>query len=140
MLTIASLIQKLQRRCKGFLINDPCACLRLRKARQRPGCRKKNSINVNELVGQEIAAGHAFEKHVLQQGEFAGLGIRTREQFARLIESIINSPTATRQLSGGRVAYWGESTSTVVIRNARAVDGGTAFQPANGRAYFEALR
>lgn len=93
-----------------------------------------------QLAGQEIAAGHALEKHVLQQGEFAGLGIRTREQFARLIESIINSPTATRQLSGGRVAYWNEAASTVVIRNAREVDGGTAFQPANGRAYFEALR
>ncbi len=93
-----------------------------------------------QLAGQEIAGGHAFEKHVLNQGEFKGLGIRTREQFASHIENVINNPTASRQLSGGRSAYWQESTGTVVIRNPRAADGGTAFQPANGRTYFDGLR
>jgi RHS repeat-associated protein len=93
-----------------------------------------------QLAGQEIAAGHAFEKHVLNQGEFKGLGIRTREQFAIHIENVINNPTASRELSGGRSAYWQESTGTVVIRNPRASDGGTAFQPTNGRAYFDGLR
>ncbi|WP_133719247.1 RHS repeat-associated core domain-containing protein [Methylocaldum gracile] len=90
-----------------------------------------------QLAGQEIAGGHAFEKHVLQQGEFQGLGIRTREQFAKHIENVINNPTATRQLSGGRLAYWDDATSTVVIRNPRAADGGTAFQPTLGRKYFD---
>lgn len=93
-----------------------------------------------QLAGQEIAAGHAFEKHVLNQGEFKGLGIRTREQFATHIENVINNPTASRELSGGRSAYWQESTGTVVIRNPHASDGGTAFQPVNGRAYFDGLR
>jgi RHS repeat-associated protein len=93
-----------------------------------------------QLAGNEIAGGHAFEKHVLSQGEFRGLDIRTREQFARHIESVINNPTASRELSGGRTAYWQESTSTVVIRNPRAADGGTAFQPKDGREYFESLR
>ncbi|HJS03051.1 MAG TPA: hypothetical protein VJ832_06215 [Variovorax sp.] len=93
-----------------------------------------------QLAGQEIAGGHAFEKHVLNQGEFKGLGIRTREQFANHIENVVNNPTASRQLSGGRSAYWQESSGTVVIRNPRAADGGTAFQPTNGRAYFDGLR
>ena len=93
-----------------------------------------------QLAGKEIAGGHAFEKHVLNQGEFKGLGIRTREQFASHIENVVNNPTASRQLSGGRSAYWQDSTGTVVIRNPRAADGGTAFQPTNGRAYFDGLR
>ena len=93
-----------------------------------------------QLVGSEIAGGHAFEKHVLNQGEFRGLGIRTRDQFASHIEDVVSNPTASRQLSGGRSAYWQDSTGTVVIRNPRAADGGTAFQPTNGRAYFDALR
>jgi filamentous hemagglutinin len=93
-----------------------------------------------QLAGKEIAGGHAFEKHVLNQGEFKGLGIRTREQFANHIENVVNNPTASRQLSGGRSAYWQDSTGTVVIRNPRAADGGTAFQPTNGRAYFDGLR
>ncbi|MCB1569459.1 MAG: DUF637 domain-containing protein, partial [Xanthomonadales bacterium] len=93
-----------------------------------------------QLAGQEIAGGHAFEMHVLNQGLFKDLGIRTREQFASHIENVVNNPTASRQLSGGRSAYWQESTGTVVIRNPRATDGGTAFQPTNGRAYFDGLR
>lgn len=93
-----------------------------------------------QLAGREIAGGHAFEKHVLNQGEFKGLGIRTRDQFANHIEDVINNPTASRQLSGGRSAYWQDSTGTVVIRNPRAADGGTAFQPPGGRSYFDALR
>ena len=92
-----------------------------------------------QLAGQEIAGGHAFEKHVLQQGEFRGLGIRSREQFANHIENVINNPTATRQLSGSRAAFWGDDTSTVVIRNPHAADGGTAFQPALGRKYFDEI-
>jgi filamentous hemagglutinin len=100
-----------------------------------------NAAKLNtQLTAQEIAGGHAFEKHVLNQGEFKGLGIRTREQFANHIENVINNPTASRQLSGGRTAYWQEPTGTVVIRNPRAVDGGTAFQPVNGRAYFDGLK
>lgn len=93
-----------------------------------------------QLAGDEIAGGHAFEKHVIQRGEFTGLGIRTREQFARHIENVVNNPSASRQLSGGRTAFWDDATGTVVIRNPRAADGGTAFRPTAGREYFEGLR
>ncbi|CFQ74471.1 Uncharacterised protein [Yersinia similis] len=93
-----------------------------------------------ELVGREIADGHAFEKHVIEQGEFTGLGIRTRAQFAQHVENVVKNPTSTKELSGGRSAYWDQSTGTVVIRNPKAPDGGTAFRPVNGRGYFDNLR
>lgn len=93
----------------------------------------------NRLIAEEIAGGHAFGKHVLTQGEFPGW-IRTRSQFQQHIEGVLNNPTAAKQLSGGRTAFWHEPTGTVVIRNPRAVDGGTAFQPRNGVEYFNGLK
>ncbi|WP_305038496.1 MULTISPECIES: hemagglutinin repeat-containing protein [unclassified Enterobacter cloacae complex] len=110
-------------------------------ARNNEAHSSTNGKNLNsELVGKEIAGGHAFEKHVLQQGEFTGLGIRTRSQFAQHIENVVKNPTSTKELSNGRSAYWDQSTGTVVIRNPKASDGGTAFRPVNGRAYFDNLR
>lgn len=93
-----------------------------------------------QLTGQEISGGHAFEKHVIEQGEYKELGITTREQFASHIESVVNNPTSFRELSGGRTAYWDDASGTVVIRNPSAADGGTAFRPVNGKSYFENLR
>jgi len=93
-----------------------------------------------ELTGREIAGGHAFEKHVLENGEFKGLEIRTREQFARHIESVVDRPDAIRELGAGRTAYYNDASSTVVIKNPKALDGGTAFQPRDARSYFERLR
>jgi hypothetical protein len=92
-------------------------------------------------VGQQIANGHAFQKHVVVQGEFRNLNIQTSQQFANHIEKIINNPaTPKRNLSHGRTAYWDQTTGTVVVRNPGASDGGTAFRPTNGRAYFDNLK
>jgi len=55
-----------------------------------------------QLIGQEIAGGHAFKKHVVQQAEYKDLGITTRDQFAEHIESSVNNPTSFRELSGAR--------------------------------------
>jgi len=93
-----------------------------------------------KVAGREISNGHAFDKHVVQNGEFKDVGITTREQFANHIERIVDNPSATKQLSGGRAAFWDNASSTVVIRNPKAVDGGTAFRPKGGKAYFDGLR
>lgn len=87
-----------------------------------------------QLASQEIAGGHAFTKHVVEGGEF--LGVRTRAEFAQVIENTMGG--VSKALSGGRTAYWKDGV--VVIRNPGAVDGGTAFVPTNGFAYFEGLR
>lgn len=110
-------------------------------ARSNEAHNEANGKNLNaELTGKEIANGHTFDKHVITQNEFADLGIKTKEQFARHIENAVKNPTSSKGLSGGRSAYWDQSSGTVVIRNPKTGDGGTAFRPVNGRAYFDNLR
>lgn len=87
-----------------------------------------------QLAGDEIAGGHAFNKHVVELGEFPG--VSTRSQFARIIENTVSNGQM-RSLSGGRSAFWQDGV--VVIRNPRAPDGGTAFRPNNGYDYFLGL-
>jgi hypothetical protein len=97
-----------------------------------------NGVRLNEqLTAEKIAGGHAFDKHVIDQGEFPG--VTTRSQFAQKIESVIRNGEA-KSLSGRRTAWWDSGSGTVVIRNPGAVDGGTAFVPSNGRAYFDGLK
>jgi hypothetical protein len=86
------------------------------------------------LAGQEIAGGHAYQKHVVEQGEFPG--VRTRSEFASLVENTIVQGEM-RPLSGNRLGYW--HNGMVVIRNPRAGDGGTAFAPRGGYSYFQNL-
>lgn len=93
----------------------------------------------NQLAADEIANGHAFDKHVIEQNEF-GSSITTQQQFANQIENIFNNPSAEKQLSNGRSAYWDDTSGMVVIRNPKAADGGTEFKPTNGKAYFNGLR
>lgn len=91
----------------------------------------------SQLVAEEIARGHAFEKHVLTQGEFAGLGIRTEKQFAEHIENVVNNPSSVRYYRDGRIVYLQESTRTVVVRNPNAE--GTAFRPDDWNDYVSRL-
>jgi hypothetical protein len=84
-----------------------------------------------QLTGEEIAGGHAFDKHVVELGEFPG--VANRSQFAGVIEDVVTNGEM-RTLSGGRTGYW--QNGTVVIRNPGAVDGGTAFRPKTGYDYF----
>lgn len=87
-----------------------------------------------KLIGEQIAGGHAFDKHVIERQEFPG--ITTRRQFASMIEDVVIKGEG-RVLNAGRTAYW--SDGTLVIRNPAAPDGGTTFRPANGHDYFLGL-
>jgi filamentous hemagglutinin len=68
------------------------------------------------------------------------LGIRTRNQFAEHIENVINNPTQSGALRNGREYFYDRTTNTIVIRNPRAADGGTAFRPVDPDAYLKNLR
>jgi hypothetical protein len=97
----------------------------------------RNPMNVAMMVGpggiaKRIAGGHAM-KHA------AGLGVRTEAELAAHVERVMSNPTATRNLSRGRTAYWDDSTQSVVIHDPNHVDGGTVFKPKRGKAYFDGL-
>ena len=72
-----------------------------------------------EVAGQ-IAAGHAYDKHVVAERQFPG--IASRAAFAALIQAIIEHPAASRRLSNDRPAYWDEATwpPSAVSRSATA--------------------
>jgi len=85
---------------------------------------------------RRIAEGHAW-KH---RKEFEALGIQDQEQFAMLIEHIVeNADESFVTESGGvvRQVYWHHGSQTIVIRNSADGDGGTAFPPDDGFGYFK---
>lgn len=110
-------------------------------------CLTQIKIFENRQFAERIANGHAFPKHALngvsQQGkiirvreDFPGW-IRTRSQLKNHAETILSHPTEVKTLQKGRVAYWHEPSSTIVIKNPKALDGGTIFQPIDGYQYFK---
>ena len=58
------------------------------------------------------------------------------EQMASYIDAVLKNPSAVRQLSRGRTAYWHNPSQSVVIHNPSAIDGGTVFIPRDGYHYF----
>jgi filamentous hemagglutinin len=103
----------------------------------------KNVVNKDklksQLISEQISKGHAFEKHVLHQGEFPQW-IRTKSQLRNHIEKVMSDKNSiTKKLSQSRTAYVHESTGTVVIHNPKAIDGGTVFQPESLKEYMKVL-
>lgn len=86
-------------------------------------------------LAEQISKGHAYDKHVVEQDEFPE--VVDRKQFQNLIQKILSNPTEWKALEGGRSAYWDKETGTVVIRDPRHPDGGTAFRPRTGRRYYD---
>ncbi len=84
---------------------------------------------------RKIAYGHAWHQH---QDEFPT--VETIEEFARLIERVISQPSASRQLSRDRWAFWDDRSETLVIHDENSIDKGTAFRPSRGKVYFDNLR
>lgn len=82
----------------------------------------------SQLIAQEVAYGHAFDKH---GAEFSSVGVRTKNQFFSFIEDIVSNPaTEVRYAKDGTAYYLDYSTRTVVIRGRRGE--ATAFRPDYG--------
>ena len=90
-------------------------------------------------TAEQIAQGHAWDKHVVDRGEFGGMGINTPDDFADHIEDVMNNGE-TKSLDRGRTGYYDQPTNTLVIEDPNSPDLGTAFQPTAGRSYFDNLR
>lgn len=87
-------------------------------------------------MAEEVASGHAFQKHVVERKEFADLGISTKSQFQSFVEKIVSNPEVElRQAVDGTVYYLNSSTKTIVIRGQRGE--ATAFRPDKGGVGWE---
>ena len=100
-----------------------------------PGPRPATDDPTVNPEARKIAEGHAFDKHVVQQGEYPE--ISTREEFADLIAEVMSNPTVSKSLQGGRTGYWHYDLQTVVVTDPYSSDGGTAFRPSEGREYYD---
>ncbi len=84
---------------------------------------------------QQIAKGHAWSKH---KGEFPEFS--TEAEFAQHIDGIMTKPSSLKNLSKGRKAFWDDKSKTIVIKDPKSPDLGTAFKPKNGKTYFDNLK
>lgn len=82
-------------------------------------------------IGSQIANGHSWAKH---QGEYPG---KSQQDFEKIVDETILHPDDVKQLSRGRTAYWNDAEQTIVIHDPSSPDGGTAFRPTDGKAYFD---
>jgi hypothetical protein len=86
-----------------------------------------------QLAAEEIASGHAFDKHVLGIGtqsgvnEFADLGIQTKQQFQSFIENLISNATDIRYAKDGTKFVIDHNTRTIIVISKRGES--TAFRP-----------
>lgn len=94
--------------------------------------------NVARPLQIAISLGHSYPKHVIRDGQWPGY-IRTRKQLASHVATVVSNPSDFKRLSDGRTAYWHNESRTVVILDPKRRDGGTVFQPREGKTYFETL-
>ena len=87
-------------------------------------------------IARRIAQGHAYDKHVLEKGEFPE--IANPGEFEHLIDDVMNNYDDSKSLTRGRAAYWKDDI--VVITNPVDPDGGTAFRPVDGKEYYDNLK
>jgi hypothetical protein len=93
--------------------------------------RAANAVRqTRQAIANDIANGHAFTKHG------AEMGFSSHEQMASHIDAVLKNPSAVRQLSRGRTAYWHNPSQSAVIHNPSATNGGTVLIPRDGYHYF----
>lgn len=85
------------------------------------------------LKANQIANSHAFDKHVIKQGQFPE--IKTRDDFAFLIDKVSKS-SENKALELDRHAFW--YIDIFLVFDSRSEDGGTMFKPKRGKAYYDA--
>jgi hypothetical protein len=90
-------------------------------------------------AAEKIAYGHAWRFHA---HEFPGL---TKDQLADVVEDMFRrsyenpSSLVIGRTEDGVPALYDPKTNTLIIRNPKALDAGTAYRPKNGRLYIDGV-
>jgi hypothetical protein len=89
-----------------------------------------SGVSLNRKLLLDEIVDHSYNKHVIEQKEFVDLGIKTKDEFKKFVNQVIENPSDIRYYKDGRIVYLQESTHTVVIKN--GISGpSTAFRPEN---------
>jgi len=121
-----------------------CLCALLLGCVGSPDIDRKQNVSSKEptaaqlKIAHAIAAGHAYEKHVVEEQLFPD--VTSEDAFQQLIGQVLANPTHHRLLENGREAYYDEPSNTIVIYNPHARDKGTCFRPSGGLKYFDRLQ
>jgi hypothetical protein len=104
---------------------------------------------------KKIAYGHAFNKHVLGEGNrdgqefkkgrriagkpFPDESITTKEQFAKHLLNIVDKTKWKKpsERFKGKMYFWDDRTGTIIVYDPRNRDKGTAFRPFRGKKYYD---
>jgi hypothetical protein len=89
-------------------------------------------------IARAIAAGHAYEKHVVEEKLFPE--VKSKDDFVEVIATVLANPSHHRKLENEREAFYDTKSNTIVIYNPRARDRGTCFRPRAGLKYYEGLK
>ena len=89
-------------------------------------------------IAKHIAEGHAWDIHVVRDEQFPE--IKTKADFFDVVLDVLMNPTVSSVLRRQREAFWSDAQQTLVIVDYKSEDYGTAFRPAEGKRYFNALR
>jgi hypothetical protein len=105
---------------------------------QKKDAKLKEPTAAQVRIAKAMAAGHAYEKHVVEEKLFPE--VKSPADFAELIGKVLANPTHHRELENDREAYFDSKSNTIVIYNPRARDKGTCFRPRAGLKYFNNLK
>ncbi len=89
-------------------------------------------------IAEHIGNGHAYDKHLVERGEFEGIA-KTKEEFVAHIENVMKNPDRVENLGKSITAYDQEKTKTIVIHNPSNPDMGTAYQNPNVQSRMDRL-
>lgn len=100
--------------------------------------RTSRVIQRNPKEAPTIARGHAYTKHVVTQQEW-GTTPMTQAAFEAIVTDVMTTPDTSKDLSGGRKAYWKGDTLVIYDSRITSIDKGTCFKPARGKSYYDNL-
>lgn len=94
--------------------------------------RVERNKEINKQSSQ-IADGHAYDKHVIDQKEFPD--IKNKRDLAKLIKDVIKNADEVKDLDRGRKGYWDARRKIVVVHDPNRSDSGTVMK--SSKRYFD---
>jgi hypothetical protein len=88
-------------------------------------------------IAEKIAAGHAYEDHVIGDKQFGRQ--LTIAEFALVIENALINPTQSKFLRRRRHGFWFRPDGLLVVVDPLSPDGGTAYVTEHALERFRKL-